>query len=257
MENNVDILGLSIGAYTMSSLLDRFETLIAEPGCATAYALNAHSMNLSYKYPQFYKALSGGNTLYVDGASLLPAARLLGKKLPEKLTTTDVWPPACELAARKGYSFFLLGGEPGLADRAKDKALAKYPGLKIVGTHHGYFKGRDRKVIELINEKKPDILWVGMGEPLQAIWAENNKHRLDASLVVTCGGMFKIVAGELRRLPGKWRRRGFEWVYRMLQEPSTASRYLLGLPIFGSRILAQRFRIPLPRPSKSFSVPGF
>ncbi len=257
MENNVDILGLGIGAYTMTSLLDRFEALIAEPGCATAYALNAHSMNLSYKYPQFYRALCGANTLYVDGASLLLAARLFGKELPEKLTTTDVWPPACELAVRKGYSFFLLGGEPGLAERARAKAIAEYPGLKIVGTHYGYFKGRDKEVIELINKKKPDILWVGMGEPLQAIWAESNKRRLDASLVVTCGGMFKIVAGELRRLPGKWRRRGFEWVYRMLQEPGTVSRYLPGLPIFGSRILAQRLRIPLARPAKGLSVPGF
>ncbi|MHC1728489.1 MAG: WecB/TagA/CpsF family glycosyltransferase [Syntrophobacteraceae bacterium] len=246
MNESVEILDLPVGSYTMSSLLDQLEILIHKPGCSAAYGLNAHSFNLTYQYPQFYHALCRADLLYADGASLLLAARLLRKRLPEKLTTTDVWPAVCALATRKNYSFFLLGGEPGLAERAREETLKQWPYLNIVGTHHGYFQGKDEEVISLINEKKPDILWVGTGEPGQAVWVEQYRDRLDVSLAITCGGMFKIVAGELRRLPGKWRQRGFEWLYRMVQEPQTASRYLLGLPLFGSRILAQCFKAPMP-----------
>ncbi|MCE5335982.1 MAG: WecB/TagA/CpsF family glycosyltransferase [Desulfobacteraceae bacterium] len=251
MFEKVDILRLPIAACTMSDLLNGFESLIAAPGCATAYAANAHTLNLTYESAPFYQALRSADILYADGKSLLLAARILGKNLPQKLTTTDVWPHACELASRRGYSFFLLGGEPGLAERAKENALRAHPGLRIVGTHDGYFRGRDREVISLINEKKPDILWVGMGEPLQALWVEKYRRDIEASLVVTCGGMFKIVSGELRRLPSKWREAGFEWLYRMVQEPRTASRYLIGLPVFGTRILAQRFGFHFARPQNT------
>ena len=249
MSESVNILGLPVGTYTMPSLLARLEDLIRAPGCATSYGLNAHSLNLSYVYPQFYEALSRADMLYADGASLQLAARMLRKKIPEKVTTTDVWPPACEMAARRGYRFFLLGGEPGLAERARDNALRNYPGLDIAGVHHGYFNGREKEVINLINEKKPDILWLGTGEPRQAVWADKHRDQLDVSLVVTCGGMFKIIAGDLRRVDDKWRRRGFEWLFRMLQEPRTARRYLLGLPLFGARVLAQVLNRPtrLPR----------
>ena len=71
---------------------------------------------------------------------------------------------------------------------------------------------------------------------------------MEARLVLTCGGMFKIVSGELARLSPRWRQKGFEWVYRLWQEPCIWRRYLMGLPLFGMRLLAQclwgRERLP-------------
>ena len=90
-----------------------------------------------------------------------------------------------------------------------------------------------------INAARPDILWVGMGDPRQVLWASAWRQQLEVGLVLTCGGMFKIVSGELARLPPRWRQKGFEWVYRLWQEPATWRRYLLGLPLFGLRVLAQ------------------
>jgi N-acetylglucosaminyldiphosphoundecaprenol N-acetyl-beta-D-mannosaminyltransferase len=79
-----------------------------------------------------------------------------------------------------------------------------------------------------------------MGDPRQVLWVEKWRHHLEVRLVLTCGGMFKILAGELERLSEPWRRRGFEWLYRLWQEPQTWRRYLLGLPLFGLRVLGQR-----------------
>jgi N-acetylglucosaminyldiphosphoundecaprenol N-acetyl-beta-D-mannosaminyltransferase len=79
---------------------------------------------------------------------------------------------------------------------------------------------------------------------------------LAVSLVMTCGGMFKIVAGELARLSPKWRQQGFEWAYRLWQEPGTWRRYLVGLSLFGLRVLAQRLRggEELPKSARKTSV---
>jgi N-acetylglucosaminyldiphosphoundecaprenol N-acetyl-beta-D-mannosaminyltransferase len=235
----VNILNVPVGIYTMATLLVRIRELIAAVGCAAGYGVNAHVINLTYQYPEFREALRQADLLYADGASLVLASRLLEGQLPEKLTTTDVWPKLCDLAVHHGYRFFLLGGEPGLAERAASRARQDFPGLTIAGTHHGFFDMRDEHPVEAINRAKPDILWVGMGDPRQVLWTATWRPHLEASLVLTCGGMFKIVAGELDRVSHKWRQRGFEWAYRLWQEPTTWRRYLQGLPLFGARVLAQ------------------
>jgi N-acetylglucosaminyldiphosphoundecaprenol N-acetyl-beta-D-mannosaminyltransferase len=237
----LNILGVPVAVLDMDSLVERLEERMAAPGCATAYGVNAHSLNLACQHPDFRKALLAADLIYADGASLLLAARVLGGHLPEKLTTTDIWPRLCPLAVTRGYRFFFLGGEPALAERARDKALEEYPGLQIVGTHHGYFDLDDARPVSRINAAAPHILWVGMGEPRQALWVEFWRQHLQVHLILTCGGMFKVVSGELDRVPHEWRQRGGEWLYRLWQEPKTWRRYLLGLPAFGLRVLASRF----------------
>ena len=238
--DTVNILGVPVQVHTMDTLLARIEEAIAEPGCKVAYAVNAHTANHTYRLGLYKEMLQGAEIVYADGQSILLAARFLGGDLPIKLTTTDVWPPACELAQRKGYSFFLLGGEEGLAQHAADVTLEKYPGLKFAGISHGYFDVEDESVIEEINAARPDFLWVGMGEPRQFVWAERWKSRLDAGVLITCGGLFKFVSGEVKRAPEKVHRSGFEWLYRTVREPGLIWRYLTGLPAFGFRVLAQR-----------------
>jgi N-acetylglucosaminyldiphosphoundecaprenol N-acetyl-beta-D-mannosaminyltransferase len=238
---HIEVLGVPIGAFTMQSLLARMEELIAQPGCAVAYAANAHALNLTYRHPEYLEALRGADIVYADGASILLAALCLGQRLPQRLCTTDVWPRACELAASRGYRCFLLGGKPGIAERVKDAAMLRYPGLKIAGTHHGFFDFDDERVLRAINAVRPHILWVGMGDPRQALWTERVKARLEAGLVVTCGAMFRFISGELKRLPGTWNEYGLEWLSRLMQDPGhTWRRYLLGLPLFGARVVAQR-----------------
>jgi len=239
---SINILGVPVGVYAMDTLLARIEALIAAPGCAAAHGVNAHVINLTYTYPEFLTALRQADLLYADGASLVLASRLLGGHLPEKLTTTDIWPRLCQLAVGRGYRFFLLGGEPGLAERAAAQARRQYHGLHLLGTHHGYFDLRDASLVAKINAGRPDILWVGMGAPRQVLWTAAWRQHLEARLVLTCGGMFKIVSGELSRLSPRWRQKGFEWVYRLWQEPVTWRRYLMGLPLFGLRLLGQCLR---------------
>lgn len=236
----VHVLDVPVQAHTMDTIMRRIEELIETPGCSTAYAVNAHSLNLACGHPCYWRCLQTADLVYADGASIQLAARVLRQRIPQRLTTTDLYPPLCDLAVRRGYRFFLLGGEQGLADRARAASVARHPGLRIVGVHHGYFAFDDESVVARINAAQADVLWVGMGDPRQVLWAESVRARLHARLIITCGGMFKIVTGDLARSPEIWRRWGFEWVGRLIHEPgATWRRYLLGLPAFGFRIAAQ------------------
>jgi N-acetylglucosaminyldiphosphoundecaprenol N-acetyl-beta-D-mannosaminyltransferase len=228
----------------MESLLSAMAGCVHSPGCSVAVYVNAHTLNLIHWNQSFFETMRRADILYADGASVLLAARFLGGRLPEKLTTTDVWPEFCKLAASEGYRFFLLGGEPGLAEKVRLAALADYPGLQIVGAHHGFFgAGEEKEVVAQINTAAPDVLWVGMGDPAQVFWADQARDRLSARLVVTCGGLFKFVSGTVRRAPGWFHKHGFEWVFRIVREPDVRRRYARDLPSLALRLVAHRFRL--------------
>jgi exopolysaccharide biosynthesis WecB/TagA/CpsF family protein len=238
-----NILGIPVGSYNWETLIDHMVDLIKEEGPSLALAVNTHCANMTYKNKAHYDALLKAECVYADGKSLVWAGKVLGEPISTKLTTTDVWPLLCERSLEPGWSHFLLGGpKDGLSSRAAKAMQEAYPGLKIAGSHHGYFDMDDESIINMINGAQPDVLWVGMGDPRQMSWAGKHIERLNCKLLVTCGGMFKFVTGEEPRAPKSWQEAGFEWLYRLMNNPKALIfRYSFGIPLFFMRVFAQRF----------------
>ena len=124
---------------------------------------------------------------------------------------------------------------------------ARYPGLRIAGTYHGYFdktpgSPENEAVLQRINAARPNILILGFGMPLQERWLLENWERVDANLALTGGAVFDYLSGELRRPPRWMTEHGLEWLGRMLIEPRRLwRRYVVGNPLFLWRVLLQRF----------------
>ena len=215
------------------------DSLVESPGSKTVVGINAHTLSLAQRIPEYHEALRTIDLLYAEGASIVLASQILGTPLPAKLTTTDLWPLVCGLARDKGYRVYLLGGEEGLADEAARKAMADWPGLRVVGTHHGYCALDDERVIEKVNGARPDLLWVGMGEPKQVLWSRMHSGKIHAGVIMTCGGMFRIIAGRQPRPGPAWRKFGLEWLGRIIREPSVWRRYAQDLPLVGARVLVE------------------
>jgi N-acetylglucosaminyldiphosphoundecaprenol N-acetyl-beta-D-mannosaminyltransferase len=184
--------------------------------------------------------------VFCDGAGVMLGARLLGHHIPERITYADwIWQLA-EFAEPRGFTFFFLGARPGVADKAAASLKARYPALRVVGTHHGYFdktpgSAENEAVIEQINAVKPNILIVGFGMPLQERWLRDNWDHIDANVALTGGAVFDYVSGELQRAPRWMTDNGLEWLGRLLIEPRRLwKRYLIGNPLFIWRVLKQR-----------------
>lgn len=250
----VRIFDIAIELDTPSALLDRITSWVAErahadpstPARRVMYA-NAHVLNQSYAVPELRETLRAADLVYCDGYGVRLAARLMQLDSPHRMTGADwIWDLA-ELCEQRGLSLYLLGSEPDIARQAADRLRSRHPDLRIAGTHHGYFdpdSPHGERVLEDIEQSRPDIVLVGMGSPKQELWVEHVAQRVSTSVLWTVGALFDYVSGLVPRAPSWMADNGWEWVFRLAVEPRRMwKRYLLGNPAFLVRIADETHRL--------------
>jgi N-acetylglucosaminyldiphosphoundecaprenol N-acetyl-beta-D-mannosaminyltransferase len=241
----IDVLGVGVDPITVDELHAQIARLVRSGKLGLVLNVNAHCLNLCYKDSALRDSLNGADVVFCDGVGVMLAARMLGGRIPARITYAAwIWRLA-GFAAAEGFSFYFLGARPGVAQEAATRLRERYPSLRIVGVRHGYFdhsagSAENEAVLEEINSTAPDILLVGLGMPLQERWLTQNRHRLDARVALTGGGVFDYASRRVPRGPPILTERGFEWLARLLNEPRRLwRRYLLGNPLFLLRVLRQ------------------
>ena len=206
------------------------------------YIVNAHTINLSWEDPSFRRILNEADLVLNDGTGVGLASRFAGKPFPDNLVGTDLVPQFCGRMVPKRVGVFLLGGEPGVPERAAKRLREMFPGLRICGTHHGHFpESENERITDEVNRSGAGVLLVAFGNPLQERWIHLNAARLRCDLCIGVGGFFDHLAGRLRRAPRWMRWSGIEWVHILIRQPHKWRRYLIGNPLFLSRALRSRF----------------
>lgn len=238
------IEGIAVAGFpNAASLFERLVQESRQPGRTVVGYLNIHVANTAFHNAALKQALQGANLIYCDGAGIALGARLLGQSLPTRLTAADWFMDMLRHFAIKNRRVYLLGGEPGVPEKAMEVIAAQIPNHTVVGAHHGFILNDpelERRVIRMINACRPDILIVGFGTPLQELWIERNKNALDVSVLYALGAVMDFVSGKVSRCPAWMGVMGLEWLYRLAVEPGRlAGRYLVGNPWFLVRIVWQ------------------
>jgi N-acetylglucosaminyldiphosphoundecaprenol N-acetyl-beta-D-mannosaminyltransferase len=242
----VNVVGVGVDPVTVAELHARILGFVREGGHALVLHANVHGLNLCYRDPGLRSFFNAAPLVFCDGSGVVLAARILGRRIPERITYADWMWQLAAFAEREGLSLFLLGARPGVAERAAVRLEERHPDLKIAGVHHGYFERtmgapENEAVLAEINAARPDLLLVGFGMPLQEHWLMQNWRRLDARVALTGGAVFDYVSGELKRGPRILTDNGFEWLARLLIEPGRLwRRYVIGNAVFLARVLMQR-----------------
>lgn len=244
-EERVEVLGVGVDPLTVEELHEEIGREIQAGGHALVLNANVHCLNLAYTDPKLRSFLNEAEVVFCDGVGVMLAARLLGRRIPERITYADwAWRLASYAAAER-FTLYFLGAHPGVAEKAAEKLKGRYPDLRVSGIQHGYFDRsaggpENEAVIEKINAAAPDILLVGFGMPVQERWLMENWDRIDARVALTGGAVFDYISGELRRGPPILTENGFEWLARLLVEPRRLwRRYVVGNPVFLWRVIRQ------------------
>jgi len=184
--------------------------------------VNGQVISMFAQDPVYHDALLQTDHVAADGMSVVFASRLATETpLPERVATTDWFHAAAKTASRHGMRFFLLGATKEMNRRAVRRIRKLYPFLQIAGARDGYFK-RDQieQVAAEIAATKPDVLWIGVGNPEQLLLAHRFKALIPGlTWVRTCGGLFDFLSGMRSRAPKAVQAMGMEWAYRMALEP--------------------------------------
>ncbi|MCM0615265.1 WecB/TagA/CpsF family glycosyltransferase [Paenarthrobacter sp. TYUT067] len=236
--DTVEIAGVAVADSSRSDIVDWLCTRRSPGKPLLAYALHIGGMVHLQDDPDYGSLLDRSAIVYADGAGPVLIGRARGGRL-ERSATTDLAPELLE-QWKKSHGqparVALIGGPKDLSKAAGD-ALLKDENASVVFTEHGYHDSWG-SVLDALRKSQPDIVFVGMGAPLEMQWCEAHYDLLPNSIVMTCGGWFGFLTGNETRAPAWLQRVGGEWVWRLLQNPKRlANRYFRGSAIFLRELL--------------------
>ena len=236
----LDILGVRVDAIAYDDLLASVDAFVASRRPHQVVTLNPEMLVAAHGDPALRAQLNAADLNVADGVGILLAARLLGRRLPGRITGSDGILLLAAHCAERGYRPYLLGAAVGVAEEAARRLVALNPGLVVAGTHAGSPRAEDEAAITgLVRAAAPDLLFVAYGVPAEEAWIARNRDRLGVPAMMGVGGSLDFLAGVAQRAPAWVRRAGLEWLHRLVREPWRWRRQL-ALPRFAWLVVRQR-----------------
>ncbi|MGX1790517.1 WecB/TagA/CpsF family glycosyltransferase [Bosea sp. NPDC055332] len=235
------IAGVPVAALTREDALALIDHAFDGGGHLRLAYCNANLVNIAARDPGLRERLADFLIL-PDGIGVDIGSRLLyGAAFPANLNGTD-FTPAILSARKRPLRVMLLGGRPGVAERAAARLRTDHPQHRFSVLSHGYFEpAEESALLARLAHERPDLLLVAFGNPRQEQWIADRIDARHCAVAAGIGALFDFLAGEVARAPETFRALRIEWVYRLWLEPRRLwRRYVVGNPAFLMRVLHQK-----------------
>lgn len=226
----IDVLGVGFDNMTVEQAVSEGVRLMSSPGAHYAVTPNPEIVETCRADPEANLAVNNADLVLADGIGIIYGAKILGVPLRGRVTGIGFAQGIMARMAGNGKSLFLLGAKPGVAEKAGQMLAQQYSGLRIAGTHDGYFQ-EDEPVVGEIRDSGADVVFVCLGAPKQEKWMMAHGEATGAHLLVGLGGCLDVFSGEVQRAPEIFQKLGLEWLYRLVKNPSRFGR-MMKLPLF-------------------------
>ena len=248
MSGKVNIFGVEIHNTTLDNLIEELKEHLKRSSSISIFTPNTEIVMEAKKSEEKKDMLNSGTYIIPDGIGLIYGAKLRSVELKERVTGYDTSMGLLDIANQNAYGLYLLGGKEGVAKKAVKTLSKSHPGIRITGSHHGYFEGthlgkeqslEEQQIIDEIKANNTDILFVGFGFPRQEKWINDNINKTGVKIAIGNGGVIDILAGDAKRAPDIFIRMGLEWLYRLIKDPSRIKRQIV-LPLFLIQVLINK-----------------
>lgn len=246
LPQRVDVLGVGISAITMEKAVHLTTELLDSAGRGYICVTGVHGVTESIR-DKYLMAIQNDSFLTTpDGMPLVWIGKNQGYEI-ERVYGPDFMMSLCEEGVLRGYRHFLYGGNVGVAEKLRDALVERIPGVQIVGTYTPPFRPLNpeetQTFVDLVEETKPHLLWVGLSTPKQERFMAEFLPRLNVQVMIGVGAAFDIHTGGIKDAPAWMKRSGLQWLHRVIQEPRRlARRYLVGNSIFISKMALQMLK---------------
>jgi N-acetylglucosaminyldiphosphoundecaprenol N-acetyl-beta-D-mannosaminyltransferase len=206
--------------------------------------VNAAKIVHAQKDEELRNAINNSDLVNIDGKPVVWALKLLGHKVPEKVSGVDLFVKLIGLAEKKGYRPYFLGAKKEVLEDMVKNLERDYPELKIAGYRDGYFKKEDEQAVaDEIKNSGTDMLFLGITSPKKELFLDRFTKYMGVPFSMGVGGTFDIVSGKTKRAPVWMQNCGLEWFYRFLQEPRRMwKRYLTTNTLFIILVIKEYFK---------------
>ena len=184
---------------------------------------NPEILVLARSNTNYKKILNSAKIASPDGIGIMIAGKILDKQLKEKITGVDLVESLCRAVEEKPITVGFLGAGLAVAEETAECLKKKFPNLKVAFANSG---NPDDKTVALVkgSKKEIDILFVAFGSPKQEIWIYENLDKLPVKVAIGVGGAFDFISGKVKRAPVLVQNLGFEWLFRLINQPWRAKR---------------------------------
>lgn len=228
-----EILGLEFSEVTMSQVVSIARDRLARGVGTWLVPVNVDCLRICCEVQETMLLVRQADLIVADGAPIVWASAISGSTLPQRVAGSDLVGKLAKMSADHGSSVFFLGGRPDSAEQAAKVLAGLAPSLKVAGWDcppHGFEDDPDQmdRLIELLTEKNPGVVFVALGFPKQEIVINHLRSRLPKTCFIGVGGSLELIAGDIQRAPAWMQVMGLEWAYRLIREPGRlARRYLI------------------------------
>ena len=227
----IDILGTKISILDYSKALSEIRNQKNKQSSFICVAA-VHLVMESYKNIGLQRGINKSLFTTSDGMPLVWFAKHKLKKQVNRVYGPNLMLKTCKMAEKEKLKVFLLGGAKDQGLNLKKNLINKFPELKIVGMIETPIRPipikRNKNILNEIKTTKPDIIFVGLGCPLQEEWMISNYKKVNKGVFIGVGAAFDFISGKVKQAP-KWIQNvGLEWFFRLLQDPIRLwKRYLI------------------------------
>lgn len=239
---DVEIFGVKILASKREDILHEIVKILLSNKRAFIVTLNAQILDRALRDKEYLNIIKTADLVVPDGEGVVWASKILtGRKL-HKTPGVELIEDISRVVASLDKSIFLLGGKDGVAELAGKRLNEKY-GVRISGNHHGFFDAKEEeKIVQMINNSKADVLFVGMGVPKQEKFIMKYWNLLNVKIAMGVGGSFDVISGVKKRAPKAFINLKLEWLYRIFQDPLKKWKVPFELLHFTYKVLKEKMR---------------
>ena len=226
--NRVSIFGCPVDPVTMADAESRILAAMRSGRKLCHTSLNVAKLIKMRSDALLRDDVMSGDLITADGMGIVLGAKVVGHPVPERVSGIDVMDRTLALCAQHGLRPYILGARQEVLETAIVNLRRRYDGLNPAGWRNGYFDvDEEEDIVKEINASGADCLFVALPTPMKENFLARHHDALKPAFVMGVGGSIDVFAGLVRRAPGWVQRSGFEWLFRLIQEPGRMwKRYL-------------------------------
>lgn len=228
----INILGVGFDKYSLSEFETKFLDRLKKRQSTLIVTANPEIVVTAKDDPSYREIINNvADYVTADGIGIVKAARMLGKRLPERVTGYDLFTWFLDTANKDKLRVYLIGAKPEVIQAVEKKVKSEYPDIDLVGCEDGYFKDSLETVASRIKAAQPDLVFAALGFPKQERLLAILREEGLAATMMGVGGSFDVFSGMAKRAPKAFQDAHLEWFYRLLKEPTRIGRMMV-LPKF-------------------------